>query len=110
MLHLERFDTQTQDILKEIEHLFEKYEFDEVYVFGSRSRGDHRDDSDIDLIYSRTGQYGIFDDLNILNFSEELQEYAFGGDHIKLDDVINEDNIIASRARKEMILAYEKES
>ena len=109
MLHIKQFDNQTQEIISNISHLFDKYEMDEVYIFGSRARGDHKESSDIDLVYRRNKQFGIFHELNAINFKEELQK-AIPSDAVNYNEVINNhNNKVAQNAKKEMILIYEKD-
>lgn len=49
-----------------------------LYLFGSRARGDHRDDSDVDLLFEVTpevnGRFSLWDKAGLLGLlSDELQ-------------------------------------
>lgn len=84
-----------------IKNIAKKYNIDSVGIFGSRARGDNRDDSDYDIF--------VIGDLSLdmeLIFEEELEKYlGFNVDVIKLNkdtdkilskNIINEGSVIYS--------------
>lgn len=103
-------DKQTTDYLNDLKFKFDKYEIDRVWLFGSRSRNEHRQDSDIDLIYEQTKPFDMFDPLNNIAFVDNLQDNSFGisVDAINHRNILEQDNAITRQAKEEMILIYDK--
>ncbi|MCG3109499.1 hypothetical protein L3N51_01791 [Metallosphaera sp. J1] len=66
-----------------VERLKDELPLTQVYVFGSRARGDYLDTSDIDLVFVLKGVKGmnVFDRMNLVG------KYVWGNvDYIVLDE------------------------
>lgn len=102
-------DSQTLEYLKDLETIFNKYDIDRVWLFGSRSRNEHRENSDIDLIYEQTKPFDMFDPLNNTAFVDNLQSnnYDLSVDAINYRNIKEQDNAITRQANEEMILIYD---
>lgn len=89
--------------------IFQKYEIDKVWLFGSFLSGDYNNESDIDIVYERNQSFSFDDELNIFNFINELQTNTLNREV----DVTNIKNIqknskIANTIKNEMVLIYNR--
>ena len=89
--------------------IFEKYDIEKVWLFGSFLSGDYNDQSDIDIVYERNQHFSFDDELNIFNFIKELQTNNLNREV----DVTNIKNIqknskIANTIKNEMVLIYNR--
>ncbi len=92
-------------IAKKTRPVFEKYGFLKVGIFGSRARGDNRNDSDIDLLFSSKGNsFGYAQKQEI---QEELESILGVGVDLVLD------TRVVARMRpfiiKDLKIIYEKQ-
>lgn len=91
-----------QTLVEKSKPIFKKYGFRKVGLFGSRDRGDHRQDSDIDFVVSLKNSDGV---LNRETARKEL-ENIFG---VTVDLV--PDTMIIARMRpniaRELKIIYE---
>lgn len=92
-----------------LQSIFEKYEIDKVWLFGSFLTGNYDDNSDIDIVYERSQSFGFDDELNIFNFINDLQDNSLNREV----DVTNIKNIqknskISNTIKQEMVLIYNR--
>lgn len=89
--------------------IFEKYDIEKVWLFGSFLSGDYNDQSDIDIVYERNQHFSFDDELNIFNFIKELQANNL---HREVDVTniknLHKDSKIVRSIKKEMKLIYQK--
>lgn len=89
-----------EQVLAEIRQLAQKYDIQKVILFGSRSRGDFRQRSDIDLAV-RGGMVDLFS-LAVDEETSTLLKY----DIVNLDGFVQKD--LLQSIEKEGITIYEK--
>jgi len=89
--------------------IFEKYDIEKVWLFGSFLSDDYNDQSDIDIVYERNQYFNFDDELNIFNFIKELQLNSLNRE-VDVTNIknIQKDSKIAKTIRKEMKLIYQK--
>lgn len=92
-----------EDSFKQIMLLFESFsELNKVYIFGSRSRGDYKITSDIDLAIESTSDIK----LRLLNKLEDIR-CILKFDVVDLKNIGNEK--LFENIKKEGILIYKKD-
>lgn len=92
-----------EDSFKQIMLLFESFsELNKVYIFGSRSRGDYKITSDIDLAIESTSDIK----LRLLNKLEDIR-CILKFDVVDLNNIGNEK--LFENIKKEGILIYKKD-
>lgn len=98
-----------QKVKNTLQSIFEKYEIDKVWLFGSFLTGNYDDNSDIDIVYERNQSFSFDDELNIFNFINDLQDNSLNREV----DVTNIKNIqknskISNTIKQEMVLIYNR--
>lgn len=98
-----------QKVKNTLQSIFEKYEIDKVWLFGSFLTGNYDDNSDIDIVYKRNQSFSFDDELNIFNFINDLQDNSLNREV----DVTNIKNIqknskISNTIKQEMVLIYNR--
>ena len=95
----------SRELISNISH---KYNVDSVSIFGSRARGDYRDDSDYDIFI--IGNLNLDEELSLeaeleeeLNNSVDIVKLSKDTDKILLKNIVNDADIIYSENN-----AYEK--
>jgi len=85
-----------------IEDIAKKYELDSIGIFGSRARGDYRQDSDLDIFI--IGNLTLDDELSledeleqVLKISVDIVRISQGSDKILLKNIINDASVIYSK-------------
>jgi predicted nucleotidyltransferase len=85
-----------------IEDIAKKYELDSIGIFGSRARGDYREDSDLDIFI--IGNLTLDDELSleaeleqVLKISVDIVRLSQGSDKILLKNIINDASVIYSK-------------
>lgn len=85
-----------------IEDIAKKYELDSIGVFGSRARGDYREDSDLDIFI--IGNLALNDELSLeaeleeaLKISVDIVRIGTNSDKILLKNIINDASVIYSK-------------
>jgi len=63
-----------ESILKQLRAYFKGQPVSKVWLFGSRSRGDNRDDSDFDILVNFDHNVGLFKYASMINDLEEMLE------------------------------------
>jgi len=95
----------SRELISNISH---KYNVDSVSIFGSRARGDYRDDSDYDIFI--IGNLNLDEELSLeaeleeeLNNSVDIVKLSKDTDKILLKNIVNDADVIYSENN-----AYEK--
>lgn len=90
------------NICEIIKDIAEKYYLDSIGIFGSRARGDHREDSDLDIFI--IGNLTLDDELSleaeleeVLKISVDIVRISQGSDKILLKNIINDASVIYSK-------------
>lgn len=85
-----------------IEDIAKKYKLDSIGVFGSRARGDYREDSDLDIFI--IGNLTLDDELlleteleEVLKISVDIVRIDRDSDKILLKNIINDASVIYSK-------------
>ena len=85
-----------------IEDIAKKYELDSIGIFGSRARGDYREDSDLDIFI--IGNLTLDDELSlegeleqVLKISVDIVRISQSSDKILLKNIINDASVIYSK-------------
>lgn len=85
-----------------IEDIAKKYELDSIGIFGSRARGDYRQDSDLDIFI--IGNLTLDDELSleaeleqVLKISVDIVRISQGSDKMLLKNIINDASVIYSK-------------
>ena len=91
-----------------ISNMSHKYDVDSIGIFGSRARGDYRDDSDYDIFI--IGNLELDEELSLeaelekeLNNSVDIVKFSEDTDKILLKNIVNDAEVIYSKNN-----AYEK--
>ena len=91
-----------------ISNMAHKYNVDSIGIFGSRARGDHREDSDYDIFI--IGNLSLDEELSLeaelekeLNNSVDIVKLSEDSDKILLKNIVNDVEVIYSNNN-----AYEK--
>ena len=85
-----------------IEDIAQKYELDSIGIFGSRARGDYREDSDLDIFIM--GNLSLDEELLLeaelegtLKISVDIVQISQDSDRILLKNIINDASVIYSK-------------
>lgn len=85
-----------------IEDIAKKYELDSIGIFGSRARGDYRQDSDLDIFI--IGNLTLDDELSleaelekVLKISVDIVRISKDSDKILLKNILNDASVIYSK-------------
>ena len=84
---------------------FESQPISKAWLFGSRSRGDYREDSDYDILVSFDDSVGLFKYAAIMSDLEELLN--------KTVDLVSETSLlpwVKDEVEKEKVLIYERKA
>lgn len=100
-----------EKVFNEFKNIFEQYEIDKVWLFGSFLKGNYNDQSDIDIVYERSGFYSLNDNKNIIRFIAALQDNSFNRevDVTNYENIVDKTSRVATNIKNEMILIYDKE-
>ncbi|GAB7386966.1 nucleotidyltransferase domain-containing protein [Bacillaceae bacterium] len=94
-----------ETILKELHQIFSRnIEVEKVLLFGSRSRGDHKSSSDIDLAIEANGLSAK--EMNLLEDRIRQIDTAYDFDIVFLDKLKKEQ--LRKKIKKEGIVIYER--
>ena len=85
-----------------IQDIAKKYKLDSIGIFGSRARGDYRDDSDLDIFI--IGNLSLDEELSLeaelekmLNNSVDIVRLSEESDKILLKNIVNDAEVIYSK-------------
>lgn len=74
-----------------------------ISVFGSRARGDNRDDSDYDFLITKGRISGMFSYLSFVNALEDAL-----GNHVDVVTDTSEDQDFLNEIKKDEVILYEQ--
>lgn len=92
-------------VMRRLRKYFESQPISKAWLFGSRSRGDYRDDSDYDILVSFDDSVGLFKYAAIMSDLEVLLN--------KTVDLVSETSLlpwVKDEVEKEKILIYERKA
>lgn len=95
----------TESISMRLRKYFESQPISKAWLFGSRSRGDYREDSDYDILVAFDNSVGLFKYADIMSDLEELLN--------KTVDLVSETSLlpwVKDEVEKEKVLIYEREA
>jgi predicted nucleotidyltransferase len=91
----------TMDVISNVAH---KYNIDSIGIFGSRARGDYREDSDYDIFI--IGNLTLDEELDleaelekVLKKSVDIVKLSEDTDRILLKNIVNDANVLYSKNR-----------
>lgn len=94
-----------ESLIKKLRVYFSGQPVLKAWLFGSRSRGDHRDDSDYDIMVSFDDNVGLFKYASIVSDLENLLQRGV--------DLVTETSLfpwVKEAANKDKILIYERKA
>lgn len=92
-------------VMRRLRKYFESQPISKAWLFGSRSRGDYREDSDYDILVSFDDSVGLFKYAAIMSDLEELLN--------KTVDLVSETSLlpwVKDEVEKEKVLIYERKA
>ncbi|MDE6638588.1 MAG: nucleotidyltransferase domain-containing protein [Muribaculaceae bacterium] len=95
----------SESIRRRLRKYFESQPISKAWLFGSRSRGDYREDSDYDILVSLDDNVGLFKYAAIMSDLEELLNKAV--------DLVSETSLlpwVKDEVEKEKVLIYERKA
>lgn len=95
----------SKSVMRRLRKYFESQPISKAWLFGSRSRGDYREDSDYDILVSFDDSVGLFKYAAIMSDLEELLN--------KTVDLVSETSLlpwVKDEVEKEKVLIYERKA
>lgn len=95
----------SESVSRYLRKYFESQPISKAWLFGSRSRGDYREDSDYDILVSFDDSVGLFKYAAIISDLEELLN--------KTVDLVSETSLlpwVKDEIEKEKVLIYERKA